>query len=82
MLGRPAARLFATLFAPGQRPRFVARLVQQNLAAGSHRFSLSLSAGYRARLKRRHPLSLLLKLTLATASGQHLAVSRPVTLTG
>jgi hypothetical protein len=82
VLGQPGARLFATLFAPGQRPRFVARLMQQNLAVGSHRFSLPLSAGYRARLKRRHHLSLLLKLTVATSAGQHLAVSRRVTLTG
>jgi hypothetical protein len=82
VLGQPASRLFATLFAPGQHPRFVARLVQQNPTAGLQKLSVGLSPGYRARLKRLHHLSLLLKLAVATASGQHVTLSRRVTLTG
>jgi hypothetical protein len=81
VLGRPAARLVATLLAPGQHPRFVARLVQHNLAAGSHKLSVGLSASYRGRLNHRHHLSVLLKLAVATASGQHVSLSRRLTLT-
>jgi hypothetical protein len=82
VLGRPVASLFATLFAPGQRPRFVGRLGEYNLAAGFHQLAIRLTPGYRTRLKRRHHLSLLLRLTVSTASGQHATLASQLRLKG
>jgi len=82
VLGRPAASLSATLFARGQRPRFVGRLEERDLAAGSHQLAIRLTPRYRRRLKRRHHLSLLLRLTARTASGQRATLSSRISLSG
>lgn len=81
VLGRPTAVLFATVFAPRHKPRFVARLKRRNLTAGSHRLLIRLPPFWRRRLMRSHRLPLLLKVVVSTVSGQHATVSRHLTLT-
>ena len=80
VLGQSQVRLNASLIA-GQH-RVVARLIRQGLGPGAHRLVLRLPRADRARLKRKHHLSLVLKLAVTSASGQRMSLSRHVTLSG
>jgi hypothetical protein len=60
----------------------VRRLIFQNLAAGSHPLAIGLPAAYRARLKHKHRLSMVLKLVVTGSSGERAAASRQVLLVG
>jgi hypothetical protein len=82
ILGQPAARLNETLLAPRprRRPAFVANLTRRNLAPGTYRLTIRLPGSYVRTLKRKHQLSLLLKVTVTGASGRRISFTRHVTL--
>lgn len=80
VLGQSHVRLNASLVAGHHT--VVTRLVRQGLGPGAHALVLHLPHAYQTRLKRKHHLSLVLKLVATTASGQRTSLSRRVTLSG
>lgn len=80
VLGQSHVRLNASLVAGHHT--VVARLARQGLGPGAHRLVLRLPHAYQMRLKRKHHLSLVLKLAATSASGQRDSLSRRVTLRG
>lgn len=80
VLGQSHVRLTASLVAGGHR--VVTRLVRQGLGVGTHPLVLRLPHAYQTRLKRKHHLSLVLRLVATSASGQRTSLSRRVTLSG
>jgi hypothetical protein len=67
---------------PHRRPALVARLTRRNLAPGTYRLTIRLPRSYAKTLKRKHHLSLLLKVTVTGASGRQVSFTRRVTLRG
>lgn len=83
VLGQPAASLRASLFALGRggRQTYIASLTRRPVTARTYPLAIHLPASYREALKLRHTLSLVLKITIAPASGAPLNYTRRVTLT-
>lgn len=82
VLGQPAAQLRAELLIPHRHggPTTIAHRTLRGLPAGAHRLALGLPGPYRRRLGRGRQLSLLLRITILTSSGEHLEYTRRVTL--
>ena len=82
-LGRPATLVRATLLAPrpGRRPAFIVRSSLTGVPAGSHRMTLGLTSAYRTVLKRKHRLSLVVKLLVESWAGERVTRTRRVLIT-